>query len=376
MAKRKAKNVYFIKEPDWKQLSLADTEEKRDQAFRDAEFFVHYEINDKKLAEATRIWIEKHSGWDRDLIKKLKRVKDVWLSSFGKPCYKFLKLGFMPERTREHLENKLPTLESKAEEVIEKLEEKKTAKPVMSIQDRMREQVTDLCAKWENSVDELISGEFNFSKFDPYNDMRAFAGGVVKPAHAKIIKDDFLFQLEEAKEVVQWEDPDIKEAYSFMDVKMRKQYLAFFEKIDTACDTFIETGKAKRKPRKPKAVSKEKLVSKLKYQINDSDLGIASINPIEILDATELWVYNTKNRKLGVYKVEGLKPALNVKGTSITDFNATSSIQKTLRKPAEQLKEFKGTAKTKFQKAFDNIKAVEIKMNGRINNTTIILKAF
>jgi hypothetical protein len=206
--------------------------------------------------------------------------------------------------------------------------------------------------------------------------MRAFAGGVVKPAHAKIIKDDFMFQLEEAKEVVQWEDPDIKEAYSFMDVKMRKQYLAFFEKIDTACDTFIETGKAKRKPRKPKAVSKEKLVSKLKYQINDSDLGIASINPIEILDATELWVYNTKNRKLGVYKVEGLKPALTVKGTSITDFNATSSIQKTLRKPAEQLKEFKGTAKTKFQKAFNDIKAVEIKMNGRINNTTIILKAF
>ncbi len=67
---------------------------------------------------------------------------------------------------------------------------------------------------------------------------------------------------------------------------------------------------------------------------------------------------------------------MTVKGTSIQHFEVSKSVQKTLRKPAEQLKLFKGTAKTKYQKAFDDINAVEIKLNGRLNDTTIILKAF
>ena len=52
------------------------------------------------------------------------------------------------------------------------------------------------------------------------------------------------------------------------------------------------------------------------------------------------------------------------------------SMQKTLRKPAAQLQNFKGNAKTKFQKAFDEIKTTDTKLNGRFNDNTIILKAF
>jgi hypothetical protein len=157
---------------------------------------------------------------------------------------------------------------------------------------------------------------------------------------------------------------------------MRKQYLEFYQKIDVACDTFIETGKAKRKPRKPKVISREKIVSKLKYQLNDSELGIASINPAEIIDATEVWVYNTKTRKIGVYKKAELSGGLTVRGTSIYDYEEGTSVQKTLRKPAVQLKEFKGAAKTKMNNAFSSIKATEIKLSGRVSDTIIILKAF
>jgi hypothetical protein len=157
---------------------------------------------------------------------------------------------------------------------------------------------------------------------------------------------------------------------------MIKNFLEFFEKINSATDTLIQTGKAQRKPRKPKAINKDKLVSKLKFKINDSDLGIASIHPIDILDASEVWIYNTKNRKLGVYKKSTTSIGLTVKGTSIRDFSETSSWQKTLRKPAEQLKLFTGNAKTKYQSAFDDIKATEIKLNGRLNEHIIILKAF
>ena len=282
---------------------------------------------------------------------------------------------------KEHLLNKLPDLVGKAEEIIEEKQKKAEEKPkvVISIQARMKQQVQDLCGNWEGYIDQLMNlddGNFDLKKFDPYNEMRAFDGGVIKPNHAKIIKDDFANQMIEAQELLTWKDEEIKEAYSFTTPKMRKAYIEFLEKINSACDTFIETGKATRKPRKPKAVSKEKLVAKLKYQLNCPELGIASINPTEIIDATEVWVFNTKNRKIGIYKVGGLHMGLNIKGTTIQQFDEGKSLQKTLRKPAEQLKLFKGNAKTKYQKAFDEIKTTDTKLNGRINNHIIILKAF
>ena len=67
---------------------------------------------------------------------------------------------------------------------------------------------------------------------------------------------------------------------------------------------------------------------------------------------------------------------LMVKGTTIQDFNEDLSIQKTLRKPKEQINNWTGNAKTKFAKAFEEVKTTPIKLNGRMNDNTIILKAF
>jgi hypothetical protein len=65
---------------------------------------------------------------------------------------------------------------------------------------------------------------------------------------------------------------------------------------------------------------------------------------------------------------------LGVKGTSITGFNENLSVQKTLRKPEEQLKEFKAAGKVQLRKFLDDIRAVDIKLNGRINEDIILLR--
>jgi hypothetical protein len=65
---------------------------------------------------------------------------------------------------------------------------------------------------------------------------------------------------------------------------------------------------------------------------------------------------------------------LSVKGTSIIGFNENLSVQKTLRKPEEQLKEFKAAGKVQLRKFLDDIKAVDIKLNGRINEEVVLLK--
>ena len=124
------------------------------------------------------------------------------------------------------------------------------------------------------------------------------------------------------------------------------------------------------------------MVAKLKFRINDEKFQLASINPQEIIGAEELWVFNTKTRKLGRYIASSKDPlhqrregtGLGVKGTTITSFSEDESVQKTLRKPEEKLKEFKDAGKIKIKKFLEEINAVDIKLNGRINPDTILLK--
>jgi hypothetical protein len=100
---------------------------------------------------------------------------------------------------------------------------------------------------------------------------------------------------------------------------------------------------------------------------------LVSINPADIIGSKELWVYNTKTRKLGKY-VAAEYQELGVKGASITGFSENLSVQKTLRKPVEQLKEFKTAGKVVLRKFLEDIKAVDTKMNGRIGEETLLLK--
>ena len=64
-----------------------------------------------------------------------------------------------------------------------------------------------------------------------------------------------------------------------------------------------------------------------------------------------------------------------VKGTTLQDFNAEQSVQKTLRKPAEMLPQF-DAGKLKCKKSFEELTTTPTKMNGRFNEHTIILKTF
>jgi hypothetical protein len=134
-----------------------------------------------------------------------------------------------------------------------------------------------------------------------------------------------------------------------------------------------QEAKVNRKPRAKKVVPADKIVAKLKYAKTNEQLKLVSINPTEIIGAKELWVYNIKSRKVGKY-VANEYLELGVKGTSITGFNSNLSVQKTLRKPEEQLKEFKAAGKVQLRKFLDDIKAVDIKLNGRINEDIILLR--
>ena len=130
-----------------------------------------------------------------------------------------------------------------------------------------------------------------------------------------------------------------------------------------------------KKPRAKKIVPADKLVAKVKFKTVDDKLGIVSVPVVGLIGAQSAVVFNTKTRKLGIY-VAKTSAGLSVKGTTITDFTE-KSMQKTLRKPAEQIKEFKEqNTQRRVDTWFGKIKAMETVMNGRLSEDIVLLKVY
>jgi hypothetical protein len=242
-----------------------------------------------------------------------------------------------------------------------------------SIQERVREAAYRMTEEIENALESFQTDAENFDPkaFKMLNMLKAVEA---KAAHARIIKDFYAKDLAELEELASGKaDEQLKEGYSHRSRKQIKNLIAFYQEIMAACTMLAQEAKVNRAPRAKKSVPKEKIVSKLKFMKTNEPLKLVSINPADIIGASELWIFNTKTRKLGKYVAAEFN-TLNVKGTTITNFNEFTSIQKTIRKPEEKLKEFKAAGKVQLRKFLDDINATDTKMNGRINEDTILLK--
>jgi len=250
------------------------------------------------------------------------------------------------------------------------------AKPVVaqpSIQDRLRETAFRMTEEIEDAIEGFQTDPENF---DPkaFKMLNLLKGKEVKAAHARVIKTLYSRDLDELLELASGNaDEQLKEGYSHRTKKQIRNLIAFYQEIMSACDMLAQEAKVNRKPRKTKSVPKDKIVAKLKYMKSNEPLKLVSINPTDIIGSKELWVYNTKTRKLGKY-VAAEYQDLGVKGTTITGFSENLSVCKTLRKPEEKLKEFKAAGKVQLRKFLDDINATDTRMNGRINEEVVLLK--
>lgn len=253
----------------------------------------------------------------------------------------------------------------------EEVEVKPTG-PVVSIQDRVREASYKMTEEIETAIEAFQTDP---ETFDPkaFKVLNLLKAHQAKAAHARVIKDFYARDLDELTEVASTKDEQLKEAYSHLSKVQLRKITAFYQEIVSACEMLAQEAKVNRKPKAKKAVPAEKIVSKLKYKKADEPLKLVSINPADILGAKELWTYNTKSRKLGKYIAEEFQD-LGIKGTTIIGFSEVKSVQKTLRKPIDQLKEFKAAGKVVLRKFLEEINAVDTRMNGRINEDIILLK--
>ena len=266
----------------------------------------------------------------------------------------------------------------KNEVVIEKKEEKKKKDVyVPSIQERMREVAYAMADPIDEAIDAYLTDP---NKFDPneYKIAAMLRGKQAKAAHARLIKNLFAKDLEEYTQLVSADCPkDLSEGYAGYTKKNIKKFYEFLNQIASACDQIAGEAKIARAPRKIKVKSPEDQTKKIKFKASDDRYGIASVPPAQIIGASAIVVFNTKTRKIGMYFADPGAQVLGVKGASIVGFDEKRSQQKTLRKPEQQIKEFKtiGTQK-RMQVWFDGIKTTGTALNGRINAEVMILKAW
>jgi hypothetical protein len=247
--------------------------------------------------------------------------------------------------------------------------------PITNIQDRIREQAGEMSEELDYAIDKwIIDPEaFNPKEIKVVNLLK---GKGVKAAQARYIKLIFKRGLEELLELSSGEaDEQLREAYKHNSRKNVKKLIEFYESIMAACDQIAAEAKVLKKPRKAKVKPAEDLVKKLKFLLSDTKLGITSVPPAGIIGAQEVVVYNTKTRKIGLY-ISKTSDGLSVKGTSITEFT-DKSFQRTLRKPLEQIKEFKEqNTQKRVETWFSKIKTTETLLNGRMNEDVVLLKVF
>lgn len=357
-----------------------------------AKHFVHYEIENKDWLSKVKDYIR--NNYDKKTIANVNRLPDWKIGGGSHWATTAALLDVAPDIVPDEYKNGIVQWVNRlAEEGAAIAAEKKEEVVVKNaytptIQERITEQANEAC----EAIDEWLDGFVRDKKsFDPkgFDFVSHFARHKVSQAHARKIKAYYTQELEEARLIQKLPTPgeinrvkdnhekdmlqQLREGYRHLTKKDAATYLAALELLHGACDVVIEASKATRKPKAKKAPSKEKLVANIQYKDRDDKLQMVSVNPLELIGATEVWVYNVKTRKLGRYIAEEGQ-VMQVKGTSLLFYDTDKSIQKTLRKPEETLKEFKKAGKVKLRTFLNDIKTTDIKLNGRLNSDTIILK--
>ncbi len=393
---------YTGPEPDWTYAEDMTGEEYYRERCRTG-FYYNYFFSPKDGKPWVITWM-KDNEYTKEQIAAVKAVPDSWISIITSAYCRALTKG-MPvnhKDTPAYLET-LPGIASncmtdadvyvkeKIAEVIERglaikhekrVEEKKKDIPRPSIQQLLRDKSAEMAEEIDNFIDDFDYKPATLKKFDAVKMLRKVEA---KGNHAKFIKSFYELEFKEYDELLnppkrmseakKDDYEQLKEGYAHLKKPQIKAVHELYRSILDACDMIMLESKVNRTPRKKKPQSKDKIVAKVKYAKQDQATTSVSIKPIDCLDAAAIMTYNIKTRKLGIYYPD-VHSSLSFKGTTLIGFNESKSVQKTMRKPVEQVSKFKKVSKRALQKEFESVKSVETKMNGRFNDQTLILRVF
>jgi len=351
-------------EPTW-EVDF-ETDGERRLAVIDALNWYNYNHDAKESRQCLIEWLEENSRkQDARAIRNLTNDNFIlatgWLARMSTRGFE------LNSHEIEAIESVVTAAKAEKEKKTEVEDEKK--KP--NIQDRLKEIALEAGGDIEGMFDQMIANGVRIDK--THKPIDVLQSHNVVPQQMSLILDHWQEVLSELQTVQSGNDEELAEGYSNYGKIDIRNMIKFAEQVISDCNSYVQLKKSTRTPRKKKPVSPEKRVAKFKYLKEFAELNVKSVAPTKLVDATEAWLYDTKKRKIIHVVPDPMMKTFTVKGSSIVGFDPKASCQKTLRKPKEQLAEFKKCSVPKSRTWFKNIKATEIKFNGRGNENLVLL---
>lgn len=355
-------------EPSFANWDRLTEEQQRFALLRGYNFYNYYHTP-AEMRKYVVQYGQQHLKWGKAEIAAFAECED---QRVGMPVCSFakMKLNGYPDEEPTYVTNKLAELLTYGQTKLDSKVAVKGAVAKRTVQDHMRDKQYDIMGDLEHMYDVWMLGAEmlpDFVAFFRERNMPQQFVGRVQSYYA-----DILAEVLESQDKTG--DVQLKEGYAWAKKADLKRMGQFHSALGDALGTYGQVKKATRAVRKPRPVSKEKLVKKVKYCNEDKALNLVSINPVDIIGAQTLWVYNSKTRKLGRYQAAADAGQLNIKGSAIIGYDEKQSISKTIRKPETQLKQFMASGKVALRSFLEDIKTTPVQLNGRLNADTMLLK--
>jgi len=323
-------------------------------------FNFYNQDNGKKEARLYLKTYIKHSG----LGVNIDNISDSdIILTYGWLARMVLNGNMLLPRHLEDLDSYIKTL-STTKEVIKVLIEKT---PRLSVQDYMQDKIAEVIGELEGQVDEFLK---DGKEFDLYNYMQA--NSIPKP-YCKDIDAWARKRGMEFTEVYKTTDKDVKEGYSNISRRQQANIVKLFGSFIVDLEKYSQFKKANRKPRVAKAKPPVMQVARIKFKKEDTELGIKSVNPSEMVGASQVWVYNVKYKRLAAYRSDSVQ-GIQVKGSTLQNYDPDMSECRSIRRPEAFLKVLLDASKVKLRKLLSDLTTKGYDVTGRINDECIIVR--
>ena len=356
-------------EPTWK----TQPTEGRISALSHAFSWYNYFYGKKDAREMIVNYLETH-GRKND-VRTLKRIPDSSIRLTTGWLCRMSQVGLeLTEHEQIKLDNLLKDILESSQDAVAEEAAVDEAVPKITIQDRLREKVSECAGELDGLFDEFVtSGAKLNADYKPVVLMRSIN---VAPQMVNDIKQIWTRKLEEFDAAVAGKDADLVQGYSFLSKVQLRNCVKFCELVISDCGAYVQIKKVERKPRKVRAVPPEKRAAKFKHVMEFAELKLKGLPAASLVDKAEAWLYDTKKRKLIHLVADSYTQAFTVKSNSVIGFSTVESQQKTVRKPADVLKALGAAGKPAARKIYKDLTTTETAFNGRGTENLIILKSW
>jgi hypothetical protein len=324
----------------------------------------NYEKDKKDALAYAGAWIKKN--WPAEYKSWSKIDEAVFSRTFGWIARMKSNGTVFDTATDRRFEDHLREVLKSAQSVQDEPEVVVATTPKRSIQDAMAEKQAEFLGEIDGEIDNFITNAYKPTGYNLYkycqstNVAKQYMAGVTALCQRVIDELELIGS-----------DEQVTESYKHLGKRDVKAFKEFLQSLIEDAEKYANFKKANRKPRAKKQKPAGEQVAKLKYLKQHEELK--SVSAPSIIGAQQLWVYNIKNKKLGVYNAAGAS-GFSVKGTSLQGYDPETSVQRTLRKPDVVIPKMMSAGKVALRKILSDLTTTETKLNGRFNEDTLLLR--